>query len=142
MGDVHRKREMWWKCFSPSLSPFLLNWKPKCHHPGNGNSTSYTMVRLSGKGKDKIMNFIKVTTVPSRGKHPDLSTVEVLIFHVPGCCIFTCAPCTLGNQCAFEESLLSGLTRTSQLWRSRKKAEEKLDGKSADDKPSLVRLHV
>lgn len=31
-------------------------------------------------------------------EHPDLSAVEVLIFHVPACCIFTCAPCTLGNQ--------------------------------------------
>lgn len=47
--------------------PFLIDWKPKCHHPGNGNSTSYTMVRLSGKGKDKIMNLIKVTTVPLQG---------------------------------------------------------------------------
>lgn len=48
------------------------------------------MERLSGVGKDKIRNLIKVVTFPLQGLAPGI--VEVLIFHIPQCYIFTPAP--------------------------------------------------
>lgn len=98
---------MWWKILQSLPQPLLIDWEPKCHHPGNLNTSSYTMARLSGVGRDEIMNLIKVVTVPFQGWAPSIG--EVLIFHVPQCYTFTRAPCTLGNKHAFEGFLPSGL---------------------------------
>lgn len=98
---------MCWKILQSLPQPLLIDWEPKCHHPGNLNTSSYTMVRLSGVGRDEITNLIKVVTVPFQGWAPSIG--EVLIFHVPQCYTFTRAPCTLGNKHAFEGFLPSGL---------------------------------
>lgn len=85
---------MCWKILQSLPQPLLIDWEPKCHHPGNLNSSSYTMVRLGGVGKDKITNLIKVVAFPLQGWAPSIA--EVLIFHVPHCntctLIFTHAP--------------------------------------------------
>lgn len=58
---------MWCKILQSLPQPLLIDWEPKCHHPGNLNSSSYTVVRLSGVDKDKIRNLIKAVAFPLQG---------------------------------------------------------------------------
>lgn len=120
--------------------PLLLDWKPKCHHPGNWNSNSCTMLSLSNKGKDKVMNLIKVTTVPIQGWAPrphycwDAHFSCVALSHV-------CAAPWVAHV-PLERLFLQHRQEGACCRGAEKKAGEILGGKSAPSKPSLVRLHV